>query len=164
MDRYERTLNAVTALNSFNNGELEDYNLLSSVCEYFDFIKNEELDDADKRFLIYLSNKAGIPHYYDILTNFNKHNSLQIDDENIGLSTISSILYESTLYTDDNSKLHQYQKDILDLFSSSSRNRYFLSASTSFGKTHLVYEVIKKIKYKNIVLIFPSIALLSDFK
>lgn len=85
MDRYERTLNVVTDLNSFNNGDLEDYKLLSSVCEYFDFIKNEELDDADKRFLIYLSNKAGIPHYYDILTNFNKQNSLQIDDENIGL-------------------------------------------------------------------------------
>ncbi len=162
MDRYERTLNVVTALNSFNNGELEDYNLLSSVCEYFDFIKNEELDDADKRFLLYLSNKAGVPHYYDILTNFNKENSIKIDDENIGLSTISSLLYESTLYTDDNSKLHQYQKEILDLFNPRNRNRYFLSASTSFGKTHLVYEVIKKIKYKNIVLIFPSIALLSE--
>ncbi|WP_417785546.1 DEAD/DEAH box helicase [Tenacibaculum sp.] len=149
-------------LNSFNKGELEDYNLLGSVCEYFDFIKNEELDDADKRFLLYLSNKAGIPHYYDILTNFNKENSLKIDDENIGLSTISSLLYESTLYTDDNSKLHQYQKEILDLFNREERNRYFLSASTSFGKTHLVYEVIKKIKYNNIVLIFPSIALLSE--
>ncbi len=162
MDRYERTLNVVTALNSFNNGELEDYDLLGSVCEYFDFIKNEELDDADKRFLIYLSNKAGIPHYYDILSNFNKQNSLRIDDENIGLSTISSLLYESTLYTDEDSKLHKYQKDILDLFKSNKRNRYFLSASTSFGKTHLVYEVIKKVKYKNIVLIFPSIALLSE--
>lgn len=162
MDRYERTLNVVTALNSFNNGELEDYKFLSSVCEYFDFIKNEELDDADKRFLLYLSNKAGIPHYYDILTNFNDKNSLQIEDGNIGLSTISSLLYESTLYTDDSSKLHQYQKEILDLFDSNNRNRYFLSASTSFGKTHLVYEVIKKIKYKNIVLIFPSIALLSE--
>lgn len=162
MDRHERTLNVVTALNSFNNGELEDYNLLSSVCEYFDFIKNEELDDADKRFLLYLSNKAGIPHYYDILTNFNNENSLKIDDENIGLSTISSLLYESTLYTDDNSKLHQYQKEILDLFVSGNQNRFFLSASTSFGKTHLVYEVIKKIQYKNIVLIFPSIALLSE--
>ena len=110
MDRYERTLNVVTALNSFNNGELEDYNLLSSVCEYFDFIKDEELDDGDKRFLMHLSNKAGIPHYYDILPNFNQKNSLQINDENIGLSTISALLYESTLYTDDNSKLHQYQK------------------------------------------------------
>src|SRR5690606_29954509 len=119
-------------------------------------------DDSDKRFLLYLSNKAGIPHYYDILTNFNKENSLKIDDENIGLSTISSLLYESTLYTDDNSKLHQYQKEILDLFVSGNQNCYFLSASTSFGKTHLVYEVIKKIKYKNIVLIFPSIALLSE--
>ena len=162
MDRYERTLDVVKKLNSFNNGELEDYNLLSSVCEYFDFIKNEELDDADKRFLLYLSNKAGIPQYYDILENFNKQNTLQIDEENIGLSTISSLIYESTLYTDDNSKLHQYQKEILDLFNSNKRNRFFLSASTSFGKTHLVYEVIKKIRYKNIVLIFPSIALLSE--
>jgi len=162
MDRYERTLNVVTALNSFNNGKLEDYKLLSNVCEYFDFIKDEELDDADKRFLIYLANKAGIPHYYDILPNFNKRNSLRLDDENIGLSTISSLLYESTLYTDENSKLHKYQKEILDLFDSNYQNRFFLSASTSFGKTHLVYEVIKKIKYKNIVLIFPSIALLSE--
>jgi len=162
MDRYERTLNVVTALNLFNNGELKDFSLLETVCEYFDFIKNEELDDADKRFLIYLSNKAGVPHYYDILTKFNSQNTLIINDENIGLSTMSSILYESTLYTDDTSKLHQYQKDILDLFSIGKQNRYFLSASTSFGKTHLVYEVIKKIKYNNIVLIFPSIALLSE--
>jgi len=93
MDRYERTLNVVTALNLFNNGELKDFSLLETVCEYFDFIKNEELDDADKRFLIYLSNKAGVPHYYDILTKFNNQNTLIINDENIGLSTMSSILY-----------------------------------------------------------------------
>jgi hypothetical protein len=52
--------------------------------------------------------------------------------------------------------------DILNLFEKGKQNRFFLSASTSFGKTHLVYEVIKKIQYKNIVLIFPSIALLTE--
>ena len=162
MDRRERTLSVVKALNSYNCGDLPSYKLLDEVCDYFDFIKNEDLDDADKRFLLYLSNKVGVPQYYDILDKFNSNYSFSIEDENIGLNTISSLLYESTLYTDEDSKLHQYQMDILNLFNKEKQNRFFLSASTSFGKTHLVYEVIKKMQYKNIVLIFPSIALLSE--
>ena len=51
---------------------------------------------------------------------------------------------------------------ILDLFETGKLNRYFLSASTSFGKTHIVFEIIKKMNYKNVVLIFPTIALLSE--
>ncbi len=39
---------------------------------------------------------------------------------------------------------------------------FFLSASTSFGKTHIVFEIIKKMNYANVVLIFPTIALLSE--
>lgn len=162
MDRQERTLNVVTALNSYNSGVLPSYKLLEEVCEYFDFIKDEEINDADKRFLIYLSNKAGVPQYYDILNKFNKNYIFAVEDENIGLNTISSLLYESSLYTDEKSKLHQYQMDILNLFEKGKQNRFFLSASTSFGKTHLVYEVIKKMQYKNIALIFPSIALLTE--
>lgn len=162
MDRQQRTFNIVKSLNQFNNGEKSEANLLGDVCDYFDFIKNEEIDDADKKFLIHLSNKVGVPHYYDILENFIAEGNLKIADENISLNTFSSLLYESTLFTDSSSKLHRQQKEILDLFSTENRNRYFLSASTSFGKTHLVYEVIKKMKYKNIVLIFPSIALLTE--
>lgn len=162
MDRQERTLDVVKALNSFNNGILASHDLLDKVCDFFDFIKDEELDDSDKRFLLYLSNKAGVPHYYDILDKFNTEYNSSIDDENIGLNTLSSLLYESSLYTDDNSKLHQYQMEILNRFIEGQRNRFFLSASTSFGKTHLVYEVIKKMQYKNIALIFPSIALLTE--
>lgn len=162
MDRKERTLDVVKALNSFNNGNLASHDLLDKVCDFFDFIKDEELDDSDKRFLLYLSNKAGVPHYYDILDKFNPEYNSSIDDENIGLNTLSSLLYESSLYTDENSKLHQYQMEILNLFIEGQKNRFFLSASTSFGKTHLVYEVIKKMQYKNIALIFPSIALLTE--
>ncbi|WP_281634467.1 helicase-related protein [Flavobacterium luteolum] len=162
MDRQERTLNVVKALNSYNSGNIPMHKLLDEVCDFFDFIKDEELDDSDKRFLIYLSNKVGVPQYYDVLDKFNSSYSSSIDDENIGLSTFSSLFYESSLFTDEDSKLHKFQMDILNLFEVQKQNRYFLSASTSFGKTHLVYEVIKKMKYKNIVLIFPSIALLSE--
>ena len=62
MDRQQRTLDAVIALNQFQNQELPRHKFLEKVCEYFDFIKSYELDDSDYRFLIYLSSKAGVPH------------------------------------------------------------------------------------------------------
>jgi Helicase conserved C-terminal domain/Type III restriction enzyme, res subunit len=76
--------------------------------------------------------------------------------------TLASLVHECTLFTNDNSKVHKYQKKILDGFEQGKSNKYFLSASTSFGKTHLVFEIIKKMRYSNIVLIFPTIALLSE--
>lgn len=162
MDRQERTLDVVIALNQFQNKELSRHTFLEKVCDYFDFIKNKELDDSDYRFLIHLSSKAGVPHYYDILDKFNDDKILLKNEENIKLDVISALIFESSLYTNENSKLHLYQKEILDLFKKGSLNRFFLSASTSFGKTHLVYEIINKMNYKNIILIFPSIALLSE--
>jgi|SRR5690554_639849 len=162
MDRQERTLDIVKALNKFQNNELERYIFLDKVCNYFDFIKNKELDDADYRFLIHLSSKAGVPQYYDILNKFNSDNILLKEEDNVKLDVISSVIFESTLYTNPNSKLHLYQKEVLDLFNLNEKNRIFLSASTSFGKTHLVYEIINKMNYKNVILIFPSIALLSE--
>lgn len=162
MDRQKRTLDVVIALNQFQNKELPKYKFLEKVCEYFDFIKSEELDDADHRFLIHLSSKAGVPHYHDILSKFNKSTTILKNEENFKLDVISALIFESTLYTNDSSKLHLYQKEVLDLFESHQLNRYFLSASTSFGKTYLVYEIINKMDYKNVILIFPSIALLSE--
>jgi hypothetical protein len=162
MDRQQRTLDVVVALNQFQNEELPRNKFLENVCDYFDFIKYEELDDSDYRFLIHLSSKAGVPQYYDILEKFNEDKILLKKEENIKLDVISAIIFESTLYTSKNSKLHLYQKEVLDLFKPEKLNRYFLSASTSFGKTHLVYEIINKLNYKNLILIFPSIALLSE--
>lgn len=162
MDRQQRTLDAVIALNKFQNQELPRHKFLEKVCEYFDFIKSYELDDSDYRFLIHLSSKAGVPHYYDILHKFNEDKILLKNEENVKLDVISALIFESTLYTNENSKLHLYQKEVLDFFTTGKLNRYFLSASTSFGKTHLVYEIINKMNYKNVILIFPSIALLSE--
>lgn len=162
MDRQQRTLDVVIALNQFQNQELPRHKFLEKVCEYFDFIKSYELDDADYRFLIHLSSKAGVPHYYDILHKFNKDKIQLKNEENVKLDVISALIFESTLYTNENSKLHLYQKEVLDFFKLGKLNRYFLSASTSFGKTHLVYEIINKMNYKNVILIFPSIALLSE--
>ena len=162
MDRVERTIDVVKALNHYNQGLLEDHLLIKKVCSYFDYIKDQKLSNSDKAFLIYLSNKSGIPHYFDMLKISDNNIDLMFTEEDVDLNTFASIYFETNLHTDENSKLHKYQKEVLDKFEKGSRNRYFLSASTSFGKTHLTYEIIKKMEYKNVVLIFPTIALLSE--
>lgn len=74
---------------------------------------------------------------------------------------MGSFLNEANLIV-NNQMLHKYQKEILDKFSNCASNRYILSAPTSFGKTFLTYEIIKKMNYSNILLIFPTISLLSE--
>lgn len=158
MDRIEETTNVIKQLNKFNSNQITNDSLVKSVCDYFDLIKSDNLNQSDLKFLKYLSNAAGIPHYYDLLENFNQKTEI----ENFDLNTFSSLLYESTLHTSETRKVHRYQMDILNLFELNKANRHFLSASTSFGKTHIVFEIIKKMNYTNVVLIFPTIALLSE--
>jgi late competence protein required for DNA uptake (superfamily II DNA/RNA helicase) len=159
MDRIEETTNVLRQISKFKLKEISDDILIKSVCDYFNEIKNDSLNQSDLKFLKYISNVAGIPHYFDTLSKeFNQET--QIEEYN--LNTFSSLLYESTLHTNENLKVHKYQMKIMDLFEIGKLNRYFLSASTSFGKTHIVFEIIKKMDYKNVVLIFPTIALLSE--
>lgn len=158
MYRIEKTIGLIKHLNNYKANKLAPYDFISEVCNYFDYIKDEKLSSSDLEFLKYISNIAGIPHYYDLLEKFNHNNELS----DISLNTLSSLLYESTLYIDENIKIHKYQQEILNKFLPNNKNRFFLSATTSFGKTFLVYEIIRKLKYKNVVLIFPTIALLSE--
>ena len=161
MDRIATTANLVRQLNQYNKGLIEVSELIKNVCSYYDDIKHQDLSDSDKIFLFKIANQIGIPHYFDLLSNFQGHEALAIN--NVSLETLSSLMYESTLVVDENNfKLHKYQKQVLDSFVKQQENRYFLSASTSFGKTFLVYEIIKKMTYKNILLVFPTIALLSE--
>ena len=159
MDRRKEACSIVKAVNEHKNKQIKDYELIKKVCNYFDLIKNENLTQADLCFLKYLSNVCGIPHYFDLLNSgFNKN--IDIDDYN--LKTIAAELYETSLYLPNMNKAHKYQKEILDRFDINNANRFFLSASTSFGKTHLVYDIILKMKYDNVALIFPTIALLAE--
>lgn len=158
MDRIKEAASVITDLNKYRSHQIKDYDLIRSVCFYFDKIKEEEISEADLKFLKYISNSVGIPHFFDLLEKFNNDTSI----ESFDLNTLSAIIYESTLNLTENNKVHKYQKQIFNLFEPSKLNRYFLSASTSFGKTHLVFEVVKKMHYKNVVLIFPTIALLSE--
>ena len=129
MDIREETCNVIKSLNFYKDGELSKANLITDICAYFDIMKNQKLNEADLKFLKYLSSFIGIPHFYDMLKLFN--NNLDVSD--IDLNTFASYLSESTLYLTESTKIHRYQKEIYDRFDKEQHNRYFLSASTSFG-------------------------------
>ena len=159
MDKFKEAAFIIKELNNFKNDITDAPYFITKVCAYFDKIKHENLTKSDLKFLKYISNSAGIPHYYDLLIRkFGQSDN--IDDYD--LNTLSACIYESTLHIDENIKIHRYQKEVLDKFIPNEQNRYFLSATTSFGKTFLIYEIIKKLQYKNVALIFPTIALLSE--
>lgn len=71
-------------------------------------------------------------------------------------------LYTSKVYS--NNLLDKKQKEIVDEFMSLKKKRLLVSAPTSFGKTFLLREIIylNQNKYNNILLVFPTIALLNE--
>lgn len=132
--------------------------LIHSVCDLFDFLKNQELSDADMQFLFFIANTVGIPQYYSMLRDKFEKNTELLD---LNIDALSDACKTADL-TIDNRVLHKFQKEILNLYNIGQINKFFLSASTSFGKTYLMYEIVKKKRYNNVLLIFPTIALLSE--
>ncbi len=159
MDKREETTRIVKSLNDYDNGRIPESEFIKQVCNYYDLVKHDVLSDSDIKFLRFLAARSGIPQYFELLNRFNA--DTERCDE-LDINTLSSIIYESTLHTTPDVILHRHQKHILNMFKSGTTNRFFLSATTSFGKTFLVYEIIRKMQYDNIMLIFPSIALLSE--
>ena len=158
MDRLTRTANIIKAYYLYKKN-LDSATFLKEVCSFFDFIKGEPISEADMNFLLFLANEAGVPQYFDLLKD--KFTDCRISDENIKTLTLSALFHDASLIR-GNSKLHRYQKNVLDSFIARQQNRFVLTAPTSFGKTFLVYEIIRKMQYQNILLIFPAISLLSE--
>jgi len=63
-----------------------------------------------------------------------------------------------------NNLLDRRQKEIVDKYMSLDLKRILISAPTSFGKTFLLREILflNKERYNNILLVFPTIALLNE--
>lgn len=158
MDRLARTADIVRSYYRYKRTS-DAATFVKKVCSFFDYIKDEQLSEGDLNFLLFLANEAGIPQYYDLLKG--KYTNIEISDENINLLSLSALFHDASLIQGDN-KLHRYQKQVLDSFVFNKRNRFVLTAPTSFGKTFLVYEIVRKMEYNNILLIFPSISLLSE--
>lgn len=158
MDFAKRAVGIIKKYNDYKNGkETSLHDLIIDICNLFDAAVDAPLQPGDYHFLRFISSEIGVPQYYDLLLE-RKEGS----DTTYQLSDLLAVIQDSALFVDDESMLHRYQKDAYDSFSIDRQNRIFLSAPTSFGKTYLVYKIIRKMSYDNIVLIFPTIALLGE--
>ncbi len=157
MDKSTAASNAIKLINQAKTDSDLRPQMISAVCSYFDMMKGKYLSQADKYFMHYLANQAGLPQYYDpmlgVVPNIN---------EEISLQGFYNYIQESQYIVGEGVMLHRYQKEVLDLFVVEHLNRYFLSAATSFGKTFLIYEILRKMGYRNVVFIFPTVSLLSE--
>ncbi len=157
MDKSTAASNAIRLINQAKYNMDIRPSMIEAVCSYFDFMKGKTLSQADRLFMHYLANQAGLPQYYYPMLNIGED-----VDEEVCLQTFSKYIQESDLIVGEGVMLHRYQKEVLELFKKGQSNRYFLSAATSFGKTFLIYEVVRKMKYSNVAFIFPTISLLSE--
>lgn len=157
MDKSKAASNTIRLINQAKEDQDKRPEMIKAVCSYFDLMKDCELSQADKLFMHYLANQAGIPQYYAPMLNI----GTDVDEE-ICLQTFSNYIHESSMMVGEGVMLHRYQKEVLNMFTKERRNRYFLSAATSFGKTFLIYEIVRKMDYSNVAFIFPTISLLSE--
>lgn len=158
MDFKTRAADVVKSYNKYRNGsEVSIHDLIIEVCNLFNTAVDAPLKPSDYHFLRFIASEIGLPQYFDLL--FSRKGKQDIIYQ---LSDLLAAIQDSALFVDEESMLHRYQKKVYDKFSYDHRNRFFLSAPTSFGKTYLVYKIIQKMSYDNLVLIFPTIALLGE--
>ena len=159
MDIREKTIEIIKMYYRFKDNKIERAEFIKLVCNYFDTIKYDKDINNYIDVLMMLANSVGIPQYFTMLNNFQEKD---VEMQDISMYTLAAMFNEAKLTVSDNIMLHQMQYDFLKLFSKEKNNRYVLTAPTSFGKTFVVYEIIKKMNYDNIMLIFPTISLISE--
>lgn len=159
MDYRAATTDLIKSYNKYKL-DLKVASFVKKACEYFDLIKHEQLSQSQIQFLYFIANEVGIPQYFDLLNQKFQGDKLEL--KNVSLMTLGAIISDSSLYFHGGVKLHKYQKIVLESFQVDELNRFVLSAPTSFGKTFLVYQIIERMNYQNIVLIFPTISLLFE--
>ncbi|MDY0142597.1 MAG: DEAD/DEAH box helicase family protein [Bacteroidales bacterium] len=159
MDYREKINDIISQINDFDNSREKHSKLIQKVCEIFDSAATLDLSESEMALLYYLANFIGIPQYYDLLCKINKK-----DDKVVftNILFISSLLQEANLHIDNYTKVHIFQKEVIEIFNKNTQNRYLISAPTSFGKTFIIYHIINKMQYRNVALIFPTISLLSE--
>jgi len=81
--------------------------------------------------------------------------------ENLQLDSTDSLIRQVYHYSDNlNKYLHEDQKHLLSLLNSD--KNVIVSAPTSFGKSLLIEEFVASNKFKNIIIIQPTLALLDE--
>lgn len=98
--------------------------------------------------------------YYK-LSGINPHSISELDDNT---AIKNQLVFNYYRAKSKEAYLDKKQKEIIDTYQGLQFKRIFVSAPTSFGKTHILKEILylNRKRYDNIVLIFPTVALLTE--
>ncbi len=159
MDITKETANLIKAFYNYrDHNDVKE--MLKHLSLYFDKIKDVQVNEDLASLLRSISMQIGVPQYFTLLNHVFKNDELNLNQDN--MDAIASTIAEMSLTVSNGTVLHKFQKEVLDKFRRDVSKRFLLSAPTSFGKSFLVYEIIKKMEYKNIVLIYPTVSLLTE--
>jgi len=159
MQDYAKLL--LTAINHYNPDKDETVDQLRDLVCWISDQEEPKKDPIIAELLYIASQKMRVFGY-------NKLNGFASDPgettgsiTGIGSQAIQN-LYQSD--SDDSVTLDKTQKEVVDLFQNLSPKRMLVSAPTSYGKTFLLREILylNRDRYKNILLVFPTVALLLE--
>ena len=149
------------AINQYDADKTETVeNLKNIVCWISD--KSELKKEPIIAELLYIASQKMRVFGYNKLNNFKNDpclNNTMIDD--ISDQAISDLYHSNS---DREITLDKTQKEVIDLYQRLSTKRLLVSAPTSYGKTFLMRELIyiNRERYKNLLLVFPTVALLLE--
>ena len=159
MQDYTKQL--LSAINQYDADDPESVNHLRDlVC----WISDDEVLKKDKLIaqLLYIASQKMRVFGYNMLNGY-------ADDPGESVAPLSDIsnqaiksLYRSRV--NEKNTLDKSQMEVIDLFQGLSPRRLLVSAPTSYGKTFLMREIVflNKERYNNILLVFPTVALLLE--
>lgn len=152
------------ATNKYNEDDVDSKNRLRDLVCIISENDSVKSDPLIKELLYTASHKMRI-FGYNVQNGFYKQ-------ENINEKHISELqaLYNQSIVNMYRSKvrnnniLDKSQKSIIDFYQSLDIKRMLISAPTSYGKTFIMREILylNQEKYKNILLVFPTVALLRE--
>ncbi len=148
------------SINNYNPDDEDSINELKNiVCWISDSTKAKE-DNLVKELLYIASQKMRV-FGYNVMNQLQEEPIESGSIRKFGKDAITG-LYRSNIYP--NKILDKSQKEVIDQFQNSSKHRLLVSAPTSYGKTFLMREIIflNKERYNNILLVFPTVALLIE--
>lgn len=148
------------SINNYNPDDEDSINELKNiVCWISDSTKAKE--DKLVKELLYIASQKMRVFGYNVMNQLQEEPIESGSIRKFGKDAITG-LYRSNIYP--NKILDKSQKEVIDQFQNSSKHRLLVSAPTSYGKTFLMREIIflNKERYNNILLVFPTVALLIE--
>lgn len=150
----------LNAINKYDGSSKKTDHIRKLICY---ISENKEIEKTnDVKELLFEASEAIRVFGYNKLNRLTTSNVFRNNDYGMMKSQLIDGYYRAE--SDRGALLDKQQKDILNKFNIEENRRIFVSAPTSFGKTHILKEIIYKNseRYNKIVLIFPTIALLAE--